>query len=361
MTLDPARQTIAIHRAPGSESAFATGWASCLEQAGVHVKWVNLRLPDAIDQVRACQGVMWHWEYLPHERQLARTILQVIEQYLGIAVFPDQRTCWHYDDKIAQWYVFRALEVAIPRTWVFWDPEPAREWARAASYPVVFKLKTGSSSGNVHLVRNPEDALRLIDLMFGPGTYPRGFRPVTDTLDMPGLSKRPFDEIVGRWKRLIKSTVRGDVYAERYWWEPQKNYVYFQEFIPGNDGDTRITVIGDRAFGLYRFNRPGDFRASGSKRLTSDPARVDPACVALAHRLSRTLGVQSMAYDFLKGPDGRPLLAEMSYIYLDQPIAQCDGHWDPALNWVPGRMTPQAAQVEDFLARISHPGTSDAG
>ena len=342
---------IAIHQDSRSESPYSAKWATCLDQAGVEVRWVNLRRPDAIDQVRGCQGLMWHWEYLPHERQMARTILRAIERYLGIPVFPDQPTCWHYDDKIAQWYIFEALDAPIPKTWVFWDPEPAREWARAASYPVVFKLKTGSSSNNVHLVRTSGDALRLIDLMFGAGTYPRGFRKVTQDLDLL-RSHRRFWEIGARWKALILWTLRGEGAASRYWWEPEKNYAYFQEFVPNNDGDTRITVIGKRAFGLYRFNRPGDFRASGSKNLTADRARIDLRCVALAHKLSAALGVQSMAYDFLMGPDGQPLLGEMSYIYLDKPIEQCEGYWDPDLNWVPGHVWPQAAHVDDFLARI---------
>jgi hypothetical protein len=118
-------------------------------------------------------------------------------------------------------------------------------------------------------------------------------------------------------------------------------------------------VIGNRAFGLFRLNRPGDFRASGSKRLSSDRERIDPACVAMAHEYSRRLGAQSMAYDFLKGRNGTPLLTEMSYIYLDQPIARCAGHWDSGMNWVPGSVTPQEAQVDDFLARIARgPGGS---
>jgi hypothetical protein len=296
---------------------------------------------------------MWHWEYLPHERQVARTILRTVEEYLGIPVFPDLRTCWHYDDKIAQWYLFQAVGAPVPKTWLFWDPEPAFEWADQVSYPVVFKLKVGSSSGNVHLIRSREEARRVIDLMFGPGTYSRGFRPVSDTIDLHGFARRKLEDVIGRWKSLIKWTLRGDPTGPRYWWELEKGYAYFQEFLPDNDGDTRITVIGNRAFGLYRFNRPGDFRASGSKRLTSDPARIDPRCVALSHRLSSQLGVQSMAYDFLKGKGGEPLLGEMSYIYLDRPIAECQGHWDRSLTWVPGALTPQAAQVEDFLARIA--------
>ena len=76
-------------------------------------------------------------------------------------------------------------------------------------------------------------------------------------------------------------------------------------------GDTRITVIGKRAFGFHRANRAGDFRASGSKIIDFGPSRVDPECVRLAHRISKSLGAQSMAYDFLVDTSGRQVLSEI--------------------------------------------------
>jgi glutathione synthase/RimK-type ligase-like ATP-grasp enzyme len=52
---------------------------------------------------------------------------------------------------------------------------------------------------------------------------------------------------------------------------PEKNYVYFQDFIPQNDFDIRIIVIGKRAFAIKRMVRKGDFRASGSGNIKYDP------------------------------------------------------------------------------------------
>lgn len=346
---------VAIHRDPDTPAAYPERWAFYLDRASVEVRWVNLRSPDAIDQVRECHGVMWHWEYMPHERQVAPTILHAIEAYLGIPVFPDQHTCWHYDDKIAQYYALQALKVPMPRTWIFWDREPAREWARSTTYPKVFKLKTGSSSSNVHLVRAEDDALELIDLMFGPGTYPRGFTKVSPELDVLP-ERRSGLRAAARLAQLAALENRPLHERGRYWWQPEKNYVYFQEFLPDNPGDTRITVIGKRAFGLRRANRLDDFRASGSKILDFDPDRIDPECIRLAHRISGALGAQSMAYDFLVDPCGRPAVTEMSYIYVDWAVERCEGYWDPDLVWVPGHMWPQAAHVEDFVARIRGAG-----
>src|SRR5271165_1950561 len=118
---------VAIHRDAQGETSFAVKWAEYLGQAGVDVKFVNLHSLDALNQVKDCDGVMWHWEYLPLERQSAPTILRAIEDYLEIPVFPNQRTCWHYDDKVAQWYLFQTLKVKTPKTWVFWDRETATE------------------------------------------------------------------------------------------------------------------------------------------------------------------------------------------------------------------------------------------
>lgn len=348
---------IAIHEDANPPTSFGEKWAFRLAQSGVEVKWVNLRLPEALNQVRGCQGVMWHWEYMPHERQVAQSILRAIEQYLHIPVFPDYNTCWHYDDKIAQLYIFKALKLPIPKTWVFWDRAPAEAWARSAGYPKVFKLRTGSSSANVHLVNSADEALRIIDLMFGPGVYPRGFKQVRREIDLVRNGKTRLAALTARFRQALRLAVKAE-FPERFWWQIEKNYVYFQDFIPGNSGDTRVTVIGNRAFALRRFNRPDDFRASGSKRFDFDTSQIPIECVRLAHRISAELRVQSMAYDFLMNQSGGPVLSEMSYIYSGAALERCPGYWTSDLLWIPRAMKPEAAHVEDFLARIRGPRPS---
>ena len=74
------------------------------------------------------------------------------------------------------------------------------------------------------------------------------------------------------------------------YWDVHYRYALFQQWLPGNEFDTRITVIGNRAFGFRRFNRQGDFRASGSGNLDWDPVQVDPAFVQLAFRIAKRLG-----------------------------------------------------------------------
>ena len=60
---------------------------------------------------------MWH---------IARRLLPVIERELGLTVYPDQNTCWHYDDKIAQAHLFKVAGIPAPETWVWFDGKAAR-------------------------------------------------------------------------------------------------------------------------------------------------------------------------------------------------------------------------------------------
>src|SRR5262249_26757951 len=122
------------------------------------------------------------------------------------------------------------------------------------------KLRCGAGSQNVRLVRNRHEAEAVCRQAFGVG-----FPAAPGYLDDARTRLRH----IGGWKEFcqklkrvpesVVSTIRYKRYGPR-----QRGYVLFQEFMPGNDYDTRVTIIGNRAFGAVRHNRPNDFRASGS-------------------------------------------------------------------------------------------------
>ena len=355
MRTDPL--IIGVHTA--DQEGFAAHWAEALAARGVKVKPVDLLGPAPLEQVRECAGVMWHWFHYPHEVRLAALpILRVIEQHLQIPVFPDTATCWHYDDKIAQAYLLEALGIPHPRTWVFWRKAEALAWCAQADYPVVAKLASGAGSMNVRLIRDAAAARAYVEECFsGAGVVAR-----------PSL---PRGAAARGWARAKRAAKRGAcavpyVLANRFpplpdmYWMPHKNHVLFQEFLAGNEHDTRVTVIGDRAFAFRRFNRPDDFRASGSGRIDWETAAIDLRCVAMAFAATRKLKSQSMAFDFLsRGPAREPVVGEISYCYADWAVEKCPGHWDSRMTWHDGHLWPEVAHVEDFLARIrSRPAES---
>jgi hypothetical protein len=127
--------------------------------------------------------------------------------------------------------------------------------------------------------------------------------------------------------------------------------VLFQQFVPGNDHDIRVTVIGDRSFAFKRAVRDGDFRASGSGKIVHlSEAEMPRDAVAIARRISERLGFQSMSYDFVRTPDrGGPVLLEMSFVFQAEAVHDCPGHLDREGRWHEGHVWPQDAILEDLL------------
>ncbi len=344
-----SRYVIGIQR---EKQGFSARWAEALAARNCEVRWLDLLAGDALEQAAACHGVMWHFQHLPGPMRQAKTILHVIETELKIPVFPDLRTAWHFDDKAAQYYLLKAHNAPMPETWVFWRREDAEKWSESASYPVVAKTTGGAGSSGVFVVRSQREALAWIRQVFGRSGYiRRAYVP-----PKANLYQRAWAELRQFGLRCLSALPY--VFFGRYpplpvvEWQIEKDCVYFQELVPGNDFDTRITVIGNRAFGYRRMNRPHDFRASGSGVFDTNPAGVAMDCVRLAFEKARKRQLQSMACDILLHPRLQPVITEISYAYADWVVERCPGHWDADLHWHEGHMWPEEAHVEDFLKRI---------
>ena len=352
---------IAIHpddytaagKPPGSDASSGR-WSQHLEERGHKVKWVDVRRADSLEQVKGCHGFMWRWAHFGGMGRIARRLLPVIENELKIPVYPDQHTCWHYDDKIAQAYLFKALDIATPATWIWFDRSQAETWASQAKYPLVLKLAIGAGSFNVRLVRDAQEARLWIERLFSHR--------------IENLAEDQFAKL-SLYRRLRRSAGimlkgRPPSFGDSGF-EFNTGYVLFQEFLAGNIYDTRVTVIGNRAFAYRRFNRPADFRASGSGLVDYDPAKIDEGFIRLAFSAAKKLRAQSCAIDGLyRGKEC--VLGEVSYTYISAYVNSCPGHWDldgdpqtGQLTWVSGSMWPEEAQVADFIAKVRRECTGD--
>lgn len=328
---------------------FATKWQRALENIGVSVEFVDLFHPEFWKCISASDGFMWRHRHIPDNKIKALRLLGTIEYGMKIPVFPDIKTCWHYDDKIAQYYMLHTNCFPAVDSYVFWDKKRALDWCKSTSFPKVFKLASGAGSSNVVKVESAGEARQIIERAFDEGIFARS---------LPGMLLGGIRKKREKLKQLLRRFRRSVAYVvqNRYpplpsdWWLPEKNVVYFQDFLEENTFDTRIVVVGKRAFGFRRFNRPNDFRASGSGRLDYDPSSIDPEFLKIAFAISERFSFQSMAYDFLYRK-GVPVVIEMSYTFGNK-AGRCPGHWDRQLNWINGQMEPQEAQVLDFVASI---------
>ncbi len=335
----------------GNES-YSEKWKEYIEERGHQFQEVDLFAEDALEQSKQCDGIMWRWLHNPSHKQSAKVILYSIEKYLNIPVYPNSDTSWHYDEKISQYYLLRALDVPIPQTWLFWDRVSALKWAESAQYPLISKLSSGAGSSNVIMIKSYNEAIDLINKAFKNGIFPYTMNEFRKSKGIPksvSQVKTLFSRIPDSMRYLFASTYPP---LHPTWWKPEYGYVYFQEFLQNNQFDTRITVIGERAFGYRRMNRPNDFRASGSGNFDTNPELIDQECIELAFNISNKGNFQCMAYDFLN-KDSKPVLIELSYTFVDWMVHCCPGHWNPNLEWKEGHMWPEEAQVEDFIASVS--------
>ncbi|HOY67561.1 MAG TPA: hypothetical protein PLP29_11760 [Candidatus Ozemobacteraceae bacterium] len=265
-----------------------------------------------------------------------------------MVVFPNIATCAHFDDKVAQKYLLETIDAPFIPTWVFYKRHTAMKWIEKAAWPKVFKLSSGAGSINVRLVRSREEATALCRQAFGRG-FPIVAGYLTDIHTRVHKTQTAY-EFLEKLFRAPQTLL--NVIALRYRMPRQRGYLYFQEFIPGNTFDTRITIIGNRAFGFQRMNRPNDFRASGSGTLSFDPDQIDKRCVEIAFKVADRIGTQSLAFDFLFDLQKKPLIVEISYCYVASAVHQCPGHWDRQGIWHQGQVWPEEAILEDVLFTI---------
>lgn len=335
---------LAIHAKSGS---FVPAWVQyCLENAIPH-KEVDCFASDIVEQLSGCDALLWNWAHYDYRAQLfARQLIASVEE-MGISVFPNSATCWHYDDKVGQKYLLEAVAAPVVPTHVFYEKDRALSWVERTSFPKVWKLRGGAGSQNVRLVRTKQQARRAVMRSFGSGWSTSRFHPLRDRI-WHFRRDRNLRSFVNIGRGIVRMIIPHENNAKS---QSQRDYVYFQDFIPDNDCDIRVIVIGNRAFAIKRMVREGDFRASGSGAIHYERHEVPEECIQIAFDVSKKLRSQSCAFDFVQS-DGEWLIVEISYAFSLPAYKQCPGYWGTNLEWYEGPVTPERFMIEDLLAEL---------
>lgn len=310
-----------------------------------NIQYVRLRVeqPDFWARVRELSLFIMRFTIIESNLQLKSDILPIVEREFGVTCYPNQSMAWLYDDKVRQAFAMIAHGYPMTKAWIFYEKRAAFDWAKQANYPVVFKLKGGAGSTNVILVKSYKQASALIRQMFGGGVYPESFKALGLVRFKHFNLYREIHHLGGNIYRWSKGLDKSP------FWRPHKNYAYFQKFLPNNDHDTRITIIGERAFAFRRLVRENDFRASGSGKIDYDTSKIDMRFVELGFVISQKMGFKCMAYDFLENEQGEPEICEISYAFVSSAIYDCPGYWDRELNWHGGHFWPEHLHLMDAL------------
>jgi hypothetical protein len=331
---------IAIQKANGG---FDLRWIDYCFEHGIDFKHVDCYKNDIIHQLNGCDAFMWqYYQGSIKDSIMAKGLLFSLE-HAGLKVFPDFRTAWHFDDKVSQKYLLEAVGAPLAPTWVFYDKHEALAWAETSSFPKVFKLRGGAGSQNVRLVQSKGQAIRLIKKAFNKG-FPQ-YDALNNLKDRWRLFRNNktniIDVLVGLIRFVIPpkfSKIKGR----------EKGYIYFQEFMAGNDHDIRVIIIGNKAFAIKRMVRKNDFRASGSGHILYDKNLFDVKTILLSFEIAEKLRSQCITFDYVSDIS-EPKLVEISFGFVPSCYDPCPGYWDRDLVWHEGKFDPFGWMVEAII------------
>jgi len=303
---------------------------------------VDIDAHDWLTSTLGLDALIWNPRVMgPVSASFFKEKVLFLEMYRGLRVMPSYRTMWHFESKVAQSYLLEQLEVPRPRTVVSFDYQDAVEAVKPLGLPVVAKKSHGASSKNVRLLKSQSELDHYLQREFAQQLWderksaegsPR--RAAASALLEPWFRQKVIDTMLDH---------------ERH------GYVYFQEFVPDNDCDLRILVIGRRVQGSWRANRENDFRASGGGQTIWDRPIPEDA-IRLCLETSRRIGADSLAFDLLLR-EGQRLIVEISYTMPPEVYAHgLNGHWleeqDGRLTWVEGYVWPQELWVIRLLEEL---------
>ncbi len=330
---------IAIHH---RKEGFSSRWIQYCKENKIPYKLVNCYSSDIVRDLDDCTALMWHFHQAnPKDVLFAKQLIYSLET-AGKKVFPDFRACWHFDDKVGQKYLLEAVDAPMAPSYVFYEKKEAFDWVDTSGFPKVFKLRRGSGSDHVRLVRDRRSAKKMIRKAFGSGF--RQYDAVSnlrERLRKFRIGKARFYDVLKGVVRLGYSTEFAKVIGN------EKGYIYFQDFIPDNDHDIRVNVVDGKAFAVKRRVRENDFRASGSGYPEFEKHHFPEEVIEIALDLTKKLQLQAVAYDFLNH-NGRYVISELSYGFCDMTDA-CTGYWDGEMNWHPGKFYEQDWMVDMML------------
>jgi len=326
-----------------SNGGFYEKWIEYCESKNLPYKIVDVYSTNIIAQLEGCSSLLWQfYQANPTDILMAKALLFSLEQK-GINVFPNFRTAWHFDDKIGQKYLLEALDIPFVKTWVFYNKLEAKEWINHVDFPKVLKLRGGAGSQNVELINNKRAASKRIKQAFGRGI--KNYKAWASLKERYRLFKKgaaPFSLV---FKGIVRFIIPPG-YVRHLGRE--KGYIYFQEFIPGNDHDIRVVVINDKAFAIKRLVRKNDFRASGSGDILYEKKHFSDELIKLSFDISDKLHSQCVAFDFIF-LNNDPLIVEISYGFSPKGYEKCPGYWDKSLHWHETEFNPYGWMIENIL------------
>ena len=332
-----------------SKDSFNWRWIKYCQENNIEYKLVDAYKSDIIKQIFDCDAFLWHFYQASIKDFLFAKELIFSIDAVGKKTFPSVNMTWHFDDKVAQKYLLEGIHAPLVDSFVFYDKNDVLEWSENIELPIVFKLRGGSSSQNVKLLKTRNEVIKHINRAFGRGFSQYNAHAVFKDRVQKFVKRRgSLSGVLKGFIRLFFHTKYSNVRGR------DKGYIYFQKYIPNNDSDIRIIVVGARAFAIKRMVRENDFRASGGGVILYEKSEIDIEAVKIAFEVSKKLELECVAFDFVFDEKTNPLIIEISFGFAVEAYDSCPGYWDVKLNWHEGTFNPQAWMIEDLINKLKH-------
>jgi glutathione synthase/RimK-type ligase-like ATP-grasp enzyme len=221
---------------------------------------------------------------IQEQKSLFDERLSIINDDLGIPIYPSRKELFLYENKRMYAYWLKANNFPLLPTYIYYTKADALKFIKKAKFPLVFKTNGGASSSGVEIIKNRLHAKYIITRIFG--------------LFDPRLS---FGKLHWSKKWLIPVPKFGMM---------QKHYIIIQEYIHIK-WEWRIIKIGDSYFGHQKLLK-GKF-ASGSDLVgwVNPPQEL----LFLIKEVCDKGKFDSMAMDVLESLEGKFYINELQSLF----------------------------------------------
>ena len=312
------------------ESVWIPECKAYCEENGIECDIISCYDSDIISKLRGYDAVLWTMQnYVKADIMEARSILNSAKK-MGLKVFPDFDTAWHFDDKIAETYLLQAVDAPLPKSWIFYHEDDCIKWLETeAQYPIVAKLRCGSGANNVKLLENSAQAKKYAHTMFTTGMNPAP--SLLYKAYSKAQSSKSFKVALNRIKK-IPDFLRTRKNAKKS--GNESGYCYFQQFIKNDGYDLKIVVIGDKLVPLCRNTRKGDWRASGGGDVYTDISMITEQIRNSAFEIFDKCNFQCIGLDYVVNSEtGKGIVIEMCYGFDFKALSEVGGYFDRQGNW----------------------------
>jgi glutathione synthase/RimK-type ligase-like ATP-grasp enzyme len=304
-------------------------WVEYCKENKLDHEIVNPYENEVIKKLMEFDIVLWHYSnYSFKDMLMAKNILFTMEEH-GKKVFPSFKDAWHFDDKLAETYLLESINAPIPKSYYYYDSKSLEADINNLSFPIIAKLRNGSGSHNVKMLKSKQELYSYSKKMFTSGisSAPSLLYKASSNIK----SSKSIKTFINRAKR-IPEFLRSLSNAKKF--NIERGYVYLQEFIPNDGYDLKIVVVGNKLSFIGRNIREGEFRASGGGDLFYDRNRITKDVIDSAFKTSDALGFQCMGYDYVVNTETQKgIIIEISYGFSHQALLSAGGYFDRNGEW----------------------------